>query len=38
MDYFLTEGQIELQKLARRVALEKVKPVAAKHDREGTFP
>ncbi len=38
MDYFLTEEQVELRKLARRVALEKVKPVAAKHDRENTFP
>ncbi|MDP8228403.1 MAG: acyl-CoA dehydrogenase family protein, partial [Candidatus Electryoneaceae bacterium] len=38
MDYFLTEQQQELRDLARRIALEKVKPVAAKHDREGTFP
>jgi len=38
LDYFLTEEQVELRKLARRVALEKVKPVAAKHDRENTFP
>jgi len=38
MDYFLTEGQQELRELARRIALEKVKPVAAQHDREGTFP
>lgn len=38
MDYFLTDTQLELQQLARRIAREKVKPVAAKHDREGTFP
>lgn len=38
MDYFLTEQQQELRDLARRIALEKVKPVAAKHDKEGTFP
>lgn len=29
---------MELRDLARRIALEKVKPVAAKHDRDGTFP
>ncbi len=38
MNYFLTDTQIELQQLARRIAREKVKPVAAKHDRESTFP
>ncbi|MFC2150324.1 acyl-CoA dehydrogenase family protein [Calditrichota bacterium] len=38
MDYFLTDQQQEIQALARRIAREKVKPVAAKYDREGTFP
>ncbi len=38
MDYFLTENQQELRQLARRIALEKVKPVVAKHDRDSTFP
>jgi len=38
VDYFLSERHQELRDLARRIALEKVKPVAAKHDREGTFP
>ncbi|MBL7073668.1 acyl-CoA dehydrogenase family protein [candidate division KSB1 bacterium] len=38
MDYLLTEEQSELQALARKVAQEKVKPVAAKYDKEGTFP
>ena len=38
MDYLLTEEQEELRKIARRIALEKVKPVREKYDREGTFP
>ncbi|MDZ7332576.1 MAG: acyl-CoA dehydrogenase family protein, partial [candidate division KSB1 bacterium] len=38
MEYFLTEEQKELQKLARKVAMEKVKPVAAYHDKTGEFP
>ena len=38
MDYGLTEDQLELRDIARRVAREKVKPVAAKYDKEGTFP
>ncbi len=38
MNYFLTESQEELRRLTRRIALEKVRPVAAKHDIEGTFP
>lgn len=38
MDYFLTDDQLELRSLARRVALEKVLPVRAKHDIESTFP
>ncbi|NQT35793.1 acyl-CoA dehydrogenase family protein [bacterium] len=38
MNYFLNEQQEEIRSLARRIALEKVRPVAAKHDREGTFP
>jgi len=38
MDYFLTEEQQELQKLARKVAKEKVAPVAAHHDQTGEFP
>ena len=38
MNYFLNERQEEIRSLARRIALEKVRPVAAKHDREGTFP
>lgn len=38
MEYFLTEEQKELQKLARRIAQEKIKPVAAHHDKTGEFP
>ena len=38
MDYLITEEQKELQSLVRKVALEKVKPVVAKHDQTGEFP
>ncbi|RPH94243.1 acyl-CoA dehydrogenase [candidate division KSB1 bacterium] len=38
MDYFLTEDQMALRDLVRQIAVEKVKPVAAQHDRDGTFP
>ena len=38
MEYFLTEEQVELQKLARKVAQEKVAPVAAHYDQTGEFP
>ena len=38
MNYGLTEEQLALRDIARRIAREKVRPVAAKHDREGTFP
>ncbi|MBU4176175.1 MAG: acyl-CoA dehydrogenase family protein [Actinobacteria bacterium] len=38
MDYLLTEEQIMIRDLARQIAREKIKPVAAKYDEEGTFP
>ncbi|MBN1153722.1 acyl-CoA dehydrogenase family protein [candidate division KSB1 bacterium] len=38
MDYFLSEQQLELQKLTRKIAEEKVRPVAAQYDRSGEFP
>ena len=38
MDYLLTEEQIMIRDLARQIAKEKIKPVAAKYDAEGTFP
>jgi alkylation response protein AidB-like acyl-CoA dehydrogenase len=38
MDYFLTEDQVALRDLVREIANEKVRPVAAQYDRDGTFP
>jgi butyryl-CoA dehydrogenase len=38
MDYFLTEDQEALRELARKIADEKIRPVAAQYDRDGTFP
>jgi alkylation response protein AidB-like acyl-CoA dehydrogenase len=38
MDYFLTEDQIALRDLCREIAEEKIRPAAAKYDREGEFP
>jgi butyryl-CoA dehydrogenase len=38
MDYFLTEDQTSLRDLARKIAVERVRPVAAQYDRDGTFP
>ncbi len=38
MDYFLNEDQEALRELARKIADEKIRPVAAKYDRESTFP
>ncbi len=38
MDYFFTEEQREIQKLARRIAEEKVMPVRAELDETETFP
>ncbi len=38
MDYFLTEEQIMIRDMARKVAREKIKPVAAKYDESGEFP
>jgi alkylation response protein AidB-like acyl-CoA dehydrogenase len=38
MDYFLTEDQIALRDLVRQIADEKIRPVAAKYDRDATFP
>lgn len=34
----LTEDQLALQKLAQRIAVEKVQPLAAECDREARFP
>ena len=38
MNYFLTEEQLEMQEIARRIANEKMKPVSQKYDEEGIFP
>ncbi|HHS12596.1 MAG TPA: acyl-CoA dehydrogenase [bacterium] len=38
MDYFLTEEQTMIRDLARQVAQERIKPVAAKYDESGEFP
>jgi len=38
MNYFLTEDQLEMQELARRIANEKMKPLSEKYDEEGIFP
>jgi len=38
MKYFLTEEQEMIRDLCRRVAAEKIRPVAAKYDEEQTFP
>jgi uncharacterized protein YyaL (SSP411 family) len=38
MDYLLTEEQVMIRDLARQIAEEKIRPVAAKYDAEGIFP
>ncbi len=38
MNYFLTEDQLEMQEIARRIAIEKMKPLSEKYDEEGIFP
>ncbi len=38
MNYFLSEDQLEMQEIARRIAIEKMKPLSEKYDEEGIFP
>ncbi|MDD2331271.1 MAG: acyl-CoA dehydrogenase family protein [Candidatus Cloacimonetes bacterium] len=38
MNYFLTEDQIEMRDLAKRIAEEKMRPLSEKYDEEGIFP
>ncbi|MCX5687478.1 MAG: acyl-CoA dehydrogenase family protein, partial [Candidatus Omnitrophica bacterium] len=38
MDYLLTEEQVMVRDIARQIAEEKIRPVAAKYDAEGIFP
>jgi alkylation response protein AidB-like acyl-CoA dehydrogenase len=38
MDYFLTDEQLEMKEIARKIAEEKIKPLREKYDEEGIFP
>jgi alkylation response protein AidB-like acyl-CoA dehydrogenase len=38
VDYFLNEDQLSLRDLVQQIADEQVRPAAAKHDADGTFP
>lgn len=38
MDYFLSDDQLEMQEIARRIANEKMKPLSEHYDQEGIFP
>jgi butyryl-CoA dehydrogenase len=38
MDYLLTDGQKMIQELSRKIAEEKIKPVAAKYDESEEYP
>ncbi|MCK4956292.1 MAG: acyl-CoA dehydrogenase family protein [Candidatus Cloacimonetes bacterium] len=38
MNYFLSEDQLEIREIARKIAEEKIKPVRAKYDEENAFP
>lgn len=38
MDYFLTEDQLEMKEIARRIAHEKIKPLSEEYDEKGIFP
>ncbi len=38
MDYLLTEEQVMIKDLARQIAEEKIRPVAAEYDESGEFP
>ena len=38
MDYLLTEEQVMIRDLARKIAVEKVAPVAAEYDEKEEFP
>ena len=38
MDYFLSDDQMEMQEIARRIANEKMKPLSEHYDQEGIFP
>ncbi len=38
MDYFLTDTQKEIQRLAREIARKEIRPMAAQYDKTGEFP
>ncbi|OQY38123.1 MAG: acyl-CoA dehydrogenase [Candidatus Cloacimonetes bacterium 4572_65] len=38
MDYFLTEDQLEMKEIAKKIAQEKIKPLCEEYDEKGTFP
>ena len=38
MDYFLSQDQLEIRDIARKVAEEKIRPLRQKYDEEGIFP
>lgn len=38
MNYFLSDDQLEMQEIARRIAEEKMRPLSEKYDEEGIFP
>jgi alkylation response protein AidB-like acyl-CoA dehydrogenase len=38
VEYFLTDEQLEIKELARKVAEEKIKPLRQRYDEEGIFP
>jgi len=38
MDYLLTDEQIEIKNLARKIAEEKIKPIREEYDKTGEFP
>ena len=38
MNYFLSDDQLEMREIARRIAEEKMRPLSEKYDEEGIFP
>ena len=38
MDYLFNEMQLMVQEIARKIAVEKIFPVAAEYDESGEFP
>ena len=38
MNYFLSDDQLEMREIAKRIAEEKMRPLSEKYDEEGIFP